>query len=262
MLKILLTITSLFLLTSFVYGQNDSLRTSEEDSIIYIEKAPLIIKKTIEIVQSSSEKKWQLFLIGYTTGSFFKDSYITTSTGDQTYTNTIKTSLKGDFSFRWGGELIFIRNRKNSIGLQYDFGKMNQKFNYSFSNQTINCDSYINHYYILFKLGKVIPISKKISFHPKLGIGTAILYQQGGLIPTLSSSSYYDALYSSYIKTKEFTPMIELETSFLYRLSDYFSLGVSPYINGNIFTYTIANSPFNIYRKNYGARLLLSFRLI
>jgi hypothetical protein len=140
---------------------------------------------------------------------------------------------------------------------------MNQNYNYTLPNGVITtCNTYVDHYYLLLKLGQSFSISEKISFHPRLGIGAAVLYQQEGLTPSLTNS-YYDDWYSSYIKMKQCTPMAEIETSFFYQFNKYLLAGLSPYVNGNVFTYTSSSdSPYHLFRKNYGLRILLGWQLI
>ena len=261
--KLLLFIASYFLLISSIYSQNDTIPSSadEEDSVVYIREDPLIIKKTVEIAGLMPEKKYQVLLLAHAGFSLFNDAYSTNSTGTDTYTNTVQASLSGSYSFRWGAELIFLLHKKYSIGLEYDFGTMNQAFNYTLPNGLVkSCNTFMDHSYLLLKLGRSFRLTEKISLHPRLGIGTAILYQQEGLIPSLANS-YYDDYYQDYIKINRFTPMADLEVSLLYRFKKYLLVGLSPYINGNILTYT-SDAPYNLYRQNYGVRILLGIKII
>jgi hypothetical protein len=112
MIKILLLVVSSFLSIPFVYAQSDT-TSSEEDSIVFIDEAPLIIKRKVEVILPIPQKKWTVILLAHAAPSFFKDGYKTTSTGTREYTNTVKGTLKGNHSFRWGGEVLFVYNKKN-----------------------------------------------------------------------------------------------------------------------------------------------------
>jgi hypothetical protein len=248
---------ALFYISFFVFHK---VRAQQEDSIVYIDEPPIVIHKTVEMLRKKSEKKNSILISGYFSPVWYQYNYKYTNAPTD-YIKLLNSTITGNFTYHQYLALGLF-NKKHFWGAAYSFAKLVQTRvnNTSYTRPYENDPVVSNHWNILLLYGHHLKINKYISFLPKIGLGTAIRYQQIGIIPTVSDTLEED-FYKNVAPMKKIAPIIQLEAPINLHLRPAWVVTIGYMFQSSLGTLTKINSDLKVSRFIHGPQLGLSYKL-
>ncbi|MFL5729070.1 MAG: hypothetical protein ACJ75J_06230 [Cytophagaceae bacterium] len=244
----------LFIMTlSFAgHAQVDTLDYSEEeDSIVIINKDPVIIKRNIYLKSEETTKRIKKGIAVYAIPlSYF--SYYNACAECMSYLSLVKSTTHPAFSYSLGAD--FHLQKKNiflETGLSYT--NFREKFNYTFSDTTYKSINQFGYLNLKLNSGYALNIGK-MKLLVSGGIirgsllnwkGTGISKSDSSLVGNLKSvRSYRNVVYS-----------LSAEVKVIYKVSDYLSGFAGPYYQGDICSVTERKENIVQQRNSIGVKM-------
>lgn len=233
-----------------------SLAQEGQDSIVYIDEPPVVIHQKVEIFKEKVILPHFILSEFSLAPSFFNYTYSPSNTNIDKYldVNNYK-NLTLQFALK-----TYLVYKKWHFGLEFNYASLSQsRESTDYIIPYTKKGTYLEHINFLSLLGRQVYSSNKVSIAPKLGLGIAYFFSQGGLIP-VEDDIYNEVLYSNEVPPKLITPIFQIELPIQVRLSNKWGFFSSYYYQRNILSFSMGYSKIDVSRRLHGIRLGFNYK--